>query len=415
MGDRRVSWGVSPRVPVAIVLAAATLGLMFAGFSTLDFVAHFDRQVHDLHCSYVPGIVAASDEAHGCQVTLLSPYSSVLRTWIWGGVPISLPAMAVFAFLLFRGLDVLGRSEAEVRPATAILLGATLVPVVASIVMGSIAVFELHATCKLCIGIYAASGVAFVGAVWAWWSARTSWSESMPVGPVARGPMIGMAIAQALVFVALPVFVYVLIVPDFSRFVGACGKLAEPSDPSHVMVKLGEPGANTAHTIEVLDPLCPSCRALEDRLAASEVSPRLHRSAVLFPLDSACNWMVEVSMHPGACAVSEAILCADRRSGGATPVDVLGWAFEHQDEIMAATRKDPNAAARMVRKQFSALDDCVGSAEVRARLNKSLRWVVTNRLPVLTPQVFVEETKVCAEDTDLGLDWMLTRLLERTP
>ena len=57
---------------------AALVGLVFASASTLDFVQHLDRQVHDLHCSFAPGLVEADQESTGCQVTLLSPYSSVI-------------------------------------------------------------------------------------------------------------------------------------------------------------------------------------------------------------------------------------------------------------------------------------------------------------------------------------------------
>ena len=53
----------------------------------------------------------------------------------------------------------------------------------------------------------------------------------------------------------------------------------------------------------------------------------------------------------------------------------------------------------------------MGSPKVRARLNKSLRWAVSNRLQVMTPQLFVEGMKLCDEDLDLGLDWSLGRLL----
>ena len=37
-------------------------------------------------------------------------------------------------------------------------------------------------------------------------------------------------------------------------------------------------------------------------------------------------------------------------------------------------------------------------------MNKSMRWAVTNQLPVMMPQVFVNGVKLCDEDTDLGLD-----------
>ena len=40
---------------VVFVLAAAA-GLFFAGFSTHDFVEHLDRQVHSIHCSFIPGL-----------------------------------------------------------------------------------------------------------------------------------------------------------------------------------------------------------------------------------------------------------------------------------------------------------------------------------------------------------------------
>ena len=35
-----------------------------------------------------------------------------------------------------------------------------------------------------------------------------------------------------------------------------------------------------------------------------------------------------------------------------------------------------------------------------------------NSIPVLTPQLYVAGVKVCDEDTDLGLDWALARMLE---
>src|SRR5690606_11548180 len=87
---------------IAIIVAAlaAVAGLSFAAVSTNDFVQHLDRQVHGLHCSFLPGLAAADTSGEtGCHVTLMSPYSSVARDAVWGGIPISLPAMAVFAFL----------------------------------------------------------------------------------------------------------------------------------------------------------------------------------------------------------------------------------------------------------------------------------------------------------------------------
>ena len=53
--------GTTPKWPPAVALVGALLGLTFAGYSTHDYIAHLDRQIHDLHCSIIPGV--AVDEA----------------------------------------------------------------------------------------------------------------------------------------------------------------------------------------------------------------------------------------------------------------------------------------------------------------------------------------------------------------
>jgi hypothetical protein len=162
--------------------------------------------------------------------------------------------------------------------------------------------------------------------------------------------------------------------------------------------------------IEVLDPMCPACRGFERRFGASGLGDEVHRQALMFPLDDQCNWMVSSALHPGACAVSAAVLCAEQDPGA-----VLDWAFEEQEAIRAAAATDPDAAQEMVSAAFPGLAGCIASTEVQSRLNKSMRWAVANQLPVMMPQVFVDGVKLCDEDTDLGLDYALERLLEYQP
>jgi hypothetical protein len=115
--------------------------------------------------------------------------------------------------------------------------------------------------------------------------------------------------------------------------------------------------------------------------------------------------MLDTSLHPGACAISEAVLCAEQDAD-----EVLAWAFDHQEEIRERETASAGAARRMAQEQFPSLRSCIGSDTVRAELNRSLRWAVANQLPILTPQVYVQNTRICDEDTDLGLDYVLTRL-----
>jgi uncharacterized membrane protein len=397
--------------------------LVFAGVSTYDFVQHLDRQVHSLHCSFIPG-GGADAGASGCQVAMMSPYSSVFRTTIWGGIPISLPAMAVFAFILFYAGDVLARRKTEDPRATGFLALATCLPAAASLVMAIVSLTKLGTTCKLCVGVYVASALSVVGAV-ALWRRAAAHAATLPdltVGsakdgseprleaqvesPPTTNGYLGSMFALGVGFVALPVVLYLVLAPDHGRFVGTCGELVQPDDTYGVMVPM-QRGAVPA--LEILDPLCPACKAFEQRLDASRAGAQLDRKAIMFPLDTTCNWMITENTHPGACTISEAVLCAGDRAP-----QVIQWAFQVQEQVRAETAKDPEAAARIVKARFPELAACVGSPVARSRLNKSLRWAVANNIRVLTPQLFVNNVKLCDEDVDLGLDYALARMVEGT-
>jgi uncharacterized membrane protein len=433
-----------PRTLTGMALTGALLGLLFAAVSTYDFVQHLDRQVHDLHCSFVPGLGGAAG-ATGCQETMMSSYSSVLRKTLWGGIPISLPAMAVFAFLLFFAAELLITGRCHDRRATGFLVLATALPALSSGVMAYVSLVTLGAACKLCIGIYFASGVCLGAALRLWTLARRAdsgrdapaapgpnaraqqsgdpaWTspssadranrdrtsgerQAVPAAPTSSHYLIAVFIV-GLLFVATPVLAYVAAVPDHRPFIDKCGVLDTPEDRYGVMIAIGPPGGSVP-AIEVLDPLCPACRAFEARLTASGLDRQLARRALLFPLDNQCNWMVDAPIHPGACAVAEAVLCGKDRSD-----DILTWAFANQAGLRSAAARDDAEVRRLIVGRFPTVASCLGSPEVRARLNKSLRWAVANQLSVLTPQLYVGAARLCDEDVDIGMDYALAHLIK---
>lgn len=484
------------RILHVVLALSAAAGFLFSAVSTSDFTAHLDRQVHGIHCSFVPGADTPDvTGSSGCHTTLMSPYSSVLRDTVWGGIPVSLPSMAVFAYLLVCALALLVSRKSEEPRATGYQALAWGLPFFTSLVFGYLSLHELGAACKLCIGIYTSSSVGFVLAVVTFVLARSASRarvEDLGVadthfddeGPLARPRLeasidaaqtqlerselpadatlqddspaleledvprarvrlataseldrrlragapanrrkviasparaaaptgwgaLALAFVVGVAFVVVPVAAYAAQAPDFERFVGACGSLTQPRDEGQVFVPLGSQ-THAVTMLEVLDPLCPSCRGFERRFAAHPAAAQVSRRVLLFPLDSACNWMIETPLHPGACAISEAVLCAEQDAD-----EVLEWAFENQEAIREASATDPGAAQRMAQERFPSLRSCMGSPGVRARLNRSLRWAVANQLPVLTPQVYVNDTRICDEDTDLGLDYVLTRLTAR--
>jgi uncharacterized membrane protein len=378
----------------------ALAGVIFSAVSTYDYAAFLDREVHAITCSFVPGIGAPDTTgSSGCHAVLMSPYSAVFRAWTWGGIPIALPALAVFFFLLFRSLDLLLRRLAGDAEEARFMVAATLLPVVVSVIYFLISVVRVGAVCKLCVGIYAASIGAFVAAVVAY---RQATQGGRP-RQIAWGKHAAYFLeGVALVFV--PVLLYVVLKPAYAGTVAGCGELLHPEDRYGVRVKLTSPPGGVP-AIEVLDPLCPACKGFSQRLAVSGLGGSLARELVLFPLDKECNWMVSESVHPGACAVSEAVLC-----GGAQADRVLEWAFDHQPELKELG-KDPARVYARIAQQFPQLAGCLGKPAVRSRLNRSLRWAVANSLPIVTPQLFVRGQKICDEDTDLGLEYVLSRTL----
>ncbi len=409
---------MKPPAWLVVVLVGVAIGLLFAGVSTYDFVQHLDRQEHSLHCSFIPGMSHGTGES-GCQVAMMSSYSSVFRSRVWGGVPIALPAMSVFAFLGFYSLDLLVTRRKSDRRATGFLVLAACLPAAMSLLMLSISLIKLGTTCKMCICIYTASALCLVGAILGYRRAvrgqsvgsaksRGNSAELLEVPASASNGMLGGMFGIGVAFVAIPIVMYLAMAPDNSKFIGTCDSLPKPDDTYGIMVQLAKGGPNAAPAIEIFDPLCPSCKAFETRLEASGMADKLDRKAVLFPLDSTCNWMVPEVTHPGACTISEAVLCAGDRAP-----DVIAWAFEVQDQVREQTKADPTAAARMVKQRFPELAACVGSPEAKAKINKSLRWAVANNIHVLTPQLFIDNTKLCDEDVDLGLEYALTIMLDR--
>jgi len=388
------------RNAVFALMGFALIGAIFSAFSAHDFIAHLDRQVHSITCSYIPGLGEADVRGtSGCHAVLMSPYSSVLRTLTWGGIPIALPALAVFAYLFFRALDLWLRQLEQDRSETRFLLAAALLPVAVSAIYFWISYAVIGSLCKLCVGIYIASAGTFMAAL----VVNAGSGESQESAP---RPRYGIYFAEGVAFVLVPMLLYLGLKPAYTLTPGDCGELPHPEDKYKVRVQLHEaPGG--APAIELLDPLCPACKNFSERLEASGLIEWLDLDAVLFPLDEECNWMVGESLHPGACGVSEALLCA-----GEQLPQVLKWAFDNQERLRELAKGDPDSIYEEIKKRFPRLANCVGKPEVRARLNRSLRWAVANSLPVLTPQLYVRNQKVCDEDTDLGLEYVLSRMLD---
>jgi hypothetical protein len=137
-----------------------------------------------------------------------------------------------------------------------------------------------------------------------------------------------------------------------------------------------------------------------------KIFERLDAELVLFPLDSECNWMLNEPLHPGACIVSKAVLCA-----GDQARVVLEWAYDQQEELTKAGKSGPNVLKAKIRQRFGdQLARCVDDRKTDVRLNNHLHFASDNSIPVSTPQVYLDKKRLCDEDTDIGLRYTLAQL-----
>jgi uncharacterized membrane protein len=390
------------KTAVLIALAAAVLGLVFAAYSTYDYAEQLDRQVHAVHCSFIPGAPVSTDADNPCKAALFSPYSAIYRATYWGGVPISLFGLGAFAF--FVGFAVYLRLGDARLPKSAYptFAGLAVGPLVVSILMLMISLNHLHALCKLCVGIYVSSLALFVFAIVAVVAHGREAGDDADFG----WPVPVVALAALSVAALVPAMVYVSALPDYRPLLDKCGKLATKSDPHHGLLKI--PTAHPTRPVLLFeDPLCPTCKAFHERLVDEGIFERLDVSLAMFPLDGDCNWMLDRSLHPGACVLAKAVICG----GNDKARRILEWAFDEQEDLRELGKRGAGPlAAKVAERWGSDLGACVASKQADIQLNQQLHFAANNHIPVSTPQMFLGDARICDEDTDLGLKYTLAQL-----
>ena len=408
---------ITARRAATAALIASVLGLVFAAYSTDDYAVQLDRQVHAVHCSFIPGAPVSTEGDNPCKVALFSAYSALFRATYWGGVPISLFALGAFCF--FAGFAVYLRMSAShsSRWAWPFFAAVSLFPLVASIGMFFLSVTHLHTLCKLCVGIYVSSIAlamsAFVGAR-ADRRARDDFetSATVPLGaPAAPARKERWTIAVLWLgclgaAAVLPAVVYVSALPDYRPLLGKCGKLPASIDRRGV---LKIPTAAPVRPVLLFeDPLCPSCKAFHARLLDEGIYDRLDVTLALFPLDSECNWMLDRPLHPGACIMSRAVICGNSDHKAR---EVLEWSYDDQDELKELAKQGEKAlTAKIAERWGSELAACVSRKAAAAQLNQQLHYAANVHIPVSTPQMFLGDQRICDEDTDLGLKYTMAQL-----
>jgi hypothetical protein len=193
--------------------------------------------------------------------------------------------------------------------------------------------------------------------------------------------------------------------PDHTKYLTECGALRQPIEKHDALIKMKTAASRQPATL-FEDPLCPTCKALHERLVAEGLFDKLDVQLALFPLDNACNWMLDRPLHPGACTVSKAVLC-----GGPDTRQVMEWAYAEQAYLLRAGKAGEPTLREVIRQRWGdAILSCIDSNDTNLRLNRHLHFAAENAVPVSTPQVYLGKRRVCDEDTDIGLRFTLKKL-----
>jgi hypothetical protein len=381
----------------------SVLGLLFASYSTLDYAAHLDRRLHDVHCSFIPGAPPTS-EAEACRAAMYSSYSAVLRDSLWGGIPISLFALGAFSFFAGFAVYLLLAKSSSSRVSNVFFACVSVTPLLVSIIMFVISVTKLGSLCKTCVGTYIASSLLAAGGLWSLKVSRASAPDATP-RPAGNPALAAFWLFVLGAITILPAGVYAASAPDHRPYLGQCGELKKPEDASSSLLKFrGTSAVQPALFFE--DPLCATCKAFHERLHGEQVLEKLDVTLVMFPLDSTCNWMLDQPLHPGACTVAKAVLCGKDQSR-----QVLEWAFDNQKRLSEAGKLGEANLKAVIQQQWGqTMIACIDSRDTKVRLNKHLHFAAENGVPVSTPQVYLGTKRLCDEDTDLGLRFTLKQL-----
>jgi hypothetical protein len=333
---------------------------------------------------------------------MYSPYSAIMRDSLWGGIPISIFAIGAFVFFASFALYLLTAGPKASRVNVQMFAAVSATPLLVSVVMFTISLTKLGTLCKTCVGTYIASALLAAGGL----------LELRQLGPFTGAtprpegkPIMSAFWVFALGIVTLlPTLVYAATAPDQRPYLGKCGELKKAEEPSLIKFR-GARAVQPALLFE--DPLCPTCKALHERLVGEGVFDRLDITLSLFPLDNSCNWMLaDQSLHPGACLVSRALICSKGQE-----LKFLEWAFAEQSALTTAGKQGDAALKSLIAQRWGqSIIACADSRDAKTTLNKNLHFAAENNVPVSTPQVFLGKRRLCDEDTDLGLRFTLKQL-----
>jgi uncharacterized membrane protein/predicted DsbA family dithiol-disulfide isomerase len=328
------------RAPFVVALGLAVAGLVLSVMLV---------RVHHDAAAGLTSFCTINEEIN-CDKVALSAWSVAL------GVPVA--AWGVLGYgltALLAGWGLLA-SRLHARWPAGLLFALGAVATGGSVALALVSKLVIGAWCLLCMGSWVVSlGVLVFG-----------WLACRPSGPVAavradlqavgRYPRTAAAVAVAgLAGLLLLVSAY----PRIEARPPAANPVGSPAGTNQLALPLLP--AATGPAVLFSDYECPFCAIAHQELRELlRVRPDIRVVKRHFPLDQACNPIMKRPMHPHACELARAAICAEAQGQ-----------FEAMDNALFASQKAPATVEELAARlglDLARFRACLAAPQTAARL-----------------------------------------------
>jgi protein-disulfide isomerase len=359
MARRSPSRPPPPAPTRAALLVALALGLAGVGVSIALTRLHADAHAG------VASFCAISDTVN-CDKVATSAYAVAL------GLPVSVWGILGFglaAALAARGLA--GRRPHASFPRGLLLLVAAA-SAATSVALALVSKLAIGAWCILCAAAWVvAAGILVAAAIacrpWGAGGAVRSDLRALRSAPLGTAFLVFLGLAA--IFVARAAYPHYWEKPATGGSAAPAAPggpaPASPAAPAALPAPPGAENPGPGVVVEYSDYECPFCaRAHVQTKALLERHPQWRLERRHFPLDPSCNPAVKRAIHPAACDLAKAALCAEEQGRLAEMDDAL---FERQ------RTKEPVAdVARKLGLDVPRLEACLASPDTDRALSRDV-------------------------------------------
>jgi len=330
--------------PRSRVELAVALALSVAGLAVSALLLRLHAQAHAGITSF-----CALSETVNCDRVALSRFSVQL------GVPVA--AWGVLGYALMAGLatsGVIRRGPGSTWPAGLLLLGSAAATIT-SIALAIVSKDAVGAWCPLCVVSWA---ISFGLLATAWRVCRGRGARSAireDLAALRARPLQTSAVTLVLVGgIALGAAAY----PRYWE--RPAGSVRTQPAPEMAAPGAGTPTLGPLLVYEYTDYECPACARMHEttRALAGRADVTLVRRH--FPLNPACNPAVQRQVHPSACTLARAGICAEAQ----------GRLADMEDALFANQRDHAPVESLAVRigLDLARLGECLTSPDTDRRL-----------------------------------------------